>query len=427
MPGHFSSQQGGHGEEPPHPPRIPLRGEINNLQVEWNGKAWVALLSPLTFVEGKEAGTFANVFDFGASSSATPKENSTAIKAAQASLSAQGGDLFFPESLTYDETLVPTDGMRLIGRGAQQRWRSSRSAVKLTYVGVGQAVHIFNTAAETREAVEIWGLRFDGKENSGAVDGLFVDGTEGNATNYVEGIYLFDSAFTNFPRYQVLGDGLIIDLIFERCALNNIEAPSENDLFHGQHTTEAAKVITQLSFNECLIAQYGKNAWGARCGAADTRFDGGTVTTNGQEGGSGIITGPITLMGTHLEGIGEVGVGLNYTGSNNATIQPSYCASFATGIEIGAKGGAGHAIGAVINGMVGGNTVDIRITNGGTRKKTIILNTGEASGGPPVVEDERFSIDGVHEVLRLDKGPIAKPAENSKAIIEALEQLGLVT
>jgi hypothetical protein len=374
-----------------------------------------------------EAGTFANVNEYGGGSGHTPKENSRAIRAALNALFPTGGDLFFPESLAYDETIVPTDGVRLIGRGSQQRWRSPSSGVKLSYTGTGNAIHIFNEAGGTREAVEIWSLRFDGKTLSGSTNGLFVDGTAGSAIHYVEGIYLFDSAFTNFPGYQFLSDGLLIDIISERCAFNNVEAPNNNQIILPRHTGEAAKIITQMSFNECLIAQYGEN-WALQGGGVDLRFNGGTVTTNGQKKGSGLHCGTLTLVGTHLEGIAKASesVGIRYEGANNANIQPSYCAAWETGIEIGEKGSANRAIGATINGMVGGNTVDIRITNGGSRKGTKIITTGEATGSPPVIENERLAIDGEQDVMNLQKGPVATPAESTKSIIEALKSLGLV-
>jgi hypothetical protein len=399
--GHFSSDRGGHGE-----------GEPNKITRHTAGVPAV------------------NVAEFGAGPSRTPKENSAAIAAAILALPVAGGDLIFPESFSYDETLVLTDGMRALGVGAQQRWRTLKSGTRLNYTGTGQAVHIFNAAEGTREAVEIHNIRFDGVGLSGAIDGLFIDGTAGSAIHYVEGVYLFGAAFTNFPRYQVLADGLLIDIILEHCALNNVEAPSANDLYHGQHTGEPSKIITQLSFNECLLAQYGENAWACNSTCVDTRFNGGTVTTNGQAGGSGIKSGPLTLMGTHVEGIAKAAgsVGIQYQGSNPGNIQPSYCAAWAIGVQIGNPAEAAEKTsGAFIAGMVGGNTVDIRITHGGIRAHTIIAATGEAAGTPPVVEDERFSVDGVHEVVRLDRGPVAKPAENPKAIIEALEQLGLVT
>ncbi len=338
-------------------------------------------------------------------------DDAAAITAALAALPAGGGDVFFPAgTYKHSTTIALTDGQRLIGGGALQRWRSASAiGVKLVYSGVGRAIRIANTAAVNRESVEIHNIRFDGTGLVGAVDGLFIDGTAGTANNYVEGVFFNNCAFTNFPRYQVLADGLIIDAVFQRCAFNNVGAPASFDLVHVQQTGVAPKVNTQYSFNECLFAQYGPNAWCANLQTVDARFSGGTVTTNGQAGGNGIVTtGALTLIGTHLESIGLAGIGIRYASAAGAFIAPDYCASWAEGIQVGDPGnGAQRANGCVIAGMISGNGAarDIHIINGGSRTGTLILGTGQSQGGPAGVTDDRAGIDGAFELTRLDINP----------------------
>jgi hypothetical protein len=361
--------------------------------------------------------------EYGAGPSQTAAQNSTAIAAALAAVPAAGGDVLIPHGLSYDTTITLTDGVRLLGAGAQQRWRSSASGTKLTYTGTGQAVRIANPSTGTREAIELHNLRFDGTTRTGSVDGLVIDGLAGDATKYVEGVKLIDCAFTNFPRYQARLDGLLIDIIFERCALNNVGVPNSFDLVHAVQSGDPNEVVTQLSFNECLLAQYGTEAssgagaWCYRGDAANVRFVGGTATTNGQAGGSGIwvagASGALTLIGTHLEGINTslTGIGIRRSGVSGSFIAPSYCAAFDIGVQIGdPTAAATGAVDTTIAGMVGGNNTDIQIRNGGSRRGTKILATGESTGNPPTVSDLRRTTDGEWELYWLHpRGAIVMP------------------
>ena len=325
-------------------------------------------------------------------------DDAAAIQAA-ITAAAGGGDVLFPIG-TYkvSSTLNLTDGIRLVGMGAQQRWRTSSRGVTLTYTGTGQLVSIANTAGASVESVEIHNMRLDGTGLAGSVHGLYVNGLAGTTAYYTEGVLLRNVAITNFPGNQLRVDGLVIDVTCDYCGFNNSANVSANPLIYNPATGGTGKIFTQCTLNNCFLVQYG-NSWSFFGAASDLRVFGGTMTTNGQAGGSGIRNlGHLSLMGTHLEGAGSTGVGIRWLGTSAAMIEPAQLITFGTGVQIGDPGAPTvQCIGAVIGGMVGNNTVDIQVVAGGSRAGTMILTTGNAIGAPIIV-DNRASTDGVFEV-----------------------------
>jgi hypothetical protein len=344
----------------------------------------------------------------------------TALGLAQAALGTSGGAIAVPPGeYTATTPLAFTEGQRFeaVG-GGHQRWRSTRNPVKINYTGTEAAVKVQPAAGANRESVELVGIHFDGAGATGSVDGLLLDGSATPGDVYIEGVLIDRCTFTNFPRYQARLYGQVFDITFRRCAFNNADRTADN-LVH----CDVANAITspsQLLFDDCFWAPYTAGKWCFHDDAAvvsTVRFTNGTMApyVNANPGANGIskLAGGLQLLGTHIEGLGtdKSQIGVRYSGVLGALILPSYCGLLSTGVEVGNSGAKTQkARGAVIGGTVSGNTVDVRVWEGGSRRGTVILGGGEHDDTPPVVEDLRLSSDGIKEVLNLTGSSAAWPS-----------------
>lgn len=338
---------------------------------------------------------------------------SPALDAALAAMPAEGGEILIPRRSTVREfgsPLVLADGVCIAGEGIPNRFRSTdAAAVKLRYTGTGQAVLVATASGEIRESTGLRGLQIDGDGLSGAVDGLLIDGTDGLV---IEGLVFEKVAFTNFPRHQVLIDGLVFDITFDRLSVHNRDNISTNELVKLQQTRVSGGYVGQISFHEPWMLNAGAgwcfNGEGPNCG--DVRFFGGTVAgehadTSGIRHAAGLF-----IYGTHIEGqpgvgAGGGGVGIRYTGAQAAMLQPGFCADWGTGVQIGDPDNPGdRANGGVIGGVIGGNGLDIHLVAGGQRGGTIILATGVITGSNPTIQDDRQTVDGTCELTDLSRG-----------------------
>jgi Pectate lyase superfamily protein len=318
-----------------------------------------------------------------------------------------GGDVIFPVSqpaYLCSQTLIVPEGVRLVGQGNIPRWRQTQNPCKVNYTGSGAAVTVIGNASPVYEACSIVNIQFDGTNSQAGCNGLYLNGTGGT---FIEGCLFDQCAFTNFPNYQVLHDGTIFDIEYRRCNMSNPgpggAGTASSDCVHIQNGTPS-----QITFNDCFIAPYSQGTWGVNAlTGADLRFFGGTVAPycqGGTAGAHGIFgSGGLYIYGTHIENISTLqtgNYGIVYNGADGAFISPSLCTGFGTGITIGQATSApatGWTIAGQVSGYNAGGTADIFITNGGLRNGTI-LSGGWSTGTPPVVLNNRATIDGVWDV-----------------------------
>lgn len=375
-------------------------------------------------VDPGESGVF-NVVAYGWTVGGTAAANGTAsVAALAAAAAAGGGDVVYPVDGSYDTTIAPAEGVRVVGRGGLPLLTATTSATKLTKTGTGPAVLIANTSGDTREGIPIEGIHFDGTGLSGAIDGLHIDGTAGDGSNLIRGLRLNRCNVTNFPRHQVLIDGTAFHINFTDCSFHNKGSTSANDLVKAQQTKGAGAYVGQVSFHECSLIQASSTAgvwcWnGTGASLGNVRFYGGFVasehgTAHGIQHSSGLF-----IFGTHVEASAATSnIGIRYRGSEMALIFPAHVNGWTTDVQIGDPGNATEvAKGAIIAGPIS----NVHIVAGGSRRGTIVLTTGELSGSPATITDERLTTDSVSEVLRL--GPVGP--SNEIGIDFANEQLFL--
>lgn len=321
-----------------------------------------------------------------------------------------GADLYFPKppvAYKYGTTLALTDGMRMVGEGTPNRWRSAKVPVRLKYTGAGSAVTVAPGVGAGADSINIIDLEFDGSAAAAGTIGLYLNATA--AGSYIEGVHVERCTFLDFPENQARHDGTVFDVTYRHTTFMNPNVAASHCVLiqNGQPS--------QITFDDCWIMPYTAAMWAVRCLACDDlRFVGGTVAPyNGAAGANGIYAvGGLFIYGTHLEGpldtqTGTIGV--QYLGSNGAFISPSLCALFGTGIRIG-DGTATQARGWTISGNVGNNNIaagglaDVNVTAGGSRVGTI-ADLGFANGAATVV-DARRTVDGVAEVMQMHNGRI---------------------
>jgi len=350
-------------------------------------------------------GASANVLDFGAVGDGVT-DDTASITNAIASVTALGGDVLFPvPSVSYlvSTTLSLPQGVRLIGQGANLRWRNTKMPVKIKYTGSVACISVVATASALIDAAQIFNIQLDGTTAAANTDGLLLDATA--AGSAIEGFYCYELSVTNFPRYQVHHKGEVFDIQYDRLSALNPDRPADNCVFI------QGSVPSQITFNDCWIAPYTAGKYGVyqAAGGQDLRFFGGTVAPYSTPiSANGIYAiGGLYIYGTHIEGIGPDlnSVGVNYIGSTAAFIAPSQCSGFGTNLLIGDTAGS-LARGWVVAGNIGGHNAggrDVKITSGAARNGTII--TIGYANGLGVIQNERQTVDGVFTEVNNLYGP----------------------
>jgi hypothetical protein len=334
-------------------------------------------------------GLVADVKAFGAKG-----DGVTVDDAAIARAKAAGVPLYFPGDSTYllTSTLDLESGDVLIGGGTANRWRGT-SVARIKYTGTGTALRIRSTSG-VLDTVTIRNLVIDGNDTTGTVDGLTIDVSGGTA---VEGVLVEDCSIINFSRYCVSVTNLVFDVTFRRCSFNNYQRVG----LGGGTADNLVNVVSvagtsQFTFDDCYFVQHNAAKWCCVSSGDSFRFTNGTVAP--QLNANGIKHGgSLVLTGTHIEGVSDTGVGVRVRGVNGRMIAPASCQGLSVGIQVGDPDDAtAPTFGTTIMGEVGGNTTDIQIEAGGSRRGTMILPTGNVET-PVTITNNREGTDGVFD------------------------------
>ena len=347
-----------------------------------------------------------SVKDFGATGDGVT-DDTTAITNAIASVSTLGGDVLFPvPSVAYKVTTTISlpAGVRLIGQGANVRWRNTKTPVKINYTGSVACISVVASASTVIDAGQIINIQLDGTNASANTDGLLLDASASSSA--IEGFYSNELAITNFTRYQVFINGEVFDATFDRLSALNPDVAADNCVFI------QGSAPSQITFNDCWIAPYTASKWAVYQGngGLDLRFFGGTIASfSTPNSANGVYAfGGLYIYGTHIEGIGTDinSIGVQYIGSTAAYIAPSQCSGFGTNVKI-SDGTSNVARGWVIDGNIGGHIAggkDVWVTAGASRAGSI-LQIGYANGLGTIVDD-RKTTDGVYDVNNFYSGAV---------------------
>lgn len=391
-----------------------------------------------------------NVRTYGALGNGTTVDD-TAFTNAIAAAKADSRILYIPQGVYRLSTPVMAfvnngvtndSGFVVICEAPNDRWRSGIYPVRIDYRGTGQAISLSASNNSSLTSITIRGCQFDGRNltASTAVDGMLL--TAATAGSSIDGIRVEDSAFTNFPQYQVHVVGTVFDAYFDSPTLQNPnQVTGAGNLFEVESTAAG-----QITLNNPWLVQYTTGKWNVFAGrnagfpsnaVSDFRIIGGSITgydtvSNIANGANGVwVHGGLTILGTHMEDGCECNhprsIGVRYTGSNSAVIAPSNASFWGTGVELGNSGNevggsalltGTESVGATIEGGVGFNNncivpitcSDVRVVGGaGARSGTFINingiyttsgNFGTATGDPLVFIDTTASATNANNVLR---------------------------
>ena len=285
------------------------------------------------------------------------------------------------------------------------RYRSNVHPVLFDYRGTVAAVQLVSTTAQNLSSISIKGCQFDGRHVNGSVDGLLMQANAGSGDS-VEGVRITDTAFTNFPRYQIHGLRTVFDIIFTRVTAENPDR-SADDTVRFEYDNIAG-TASQWSFEECWLAPFTAGKWAAHLDVGTTwRFIGGTIAPISNTSNGIWVVGGVDIIATHIECVsGGASFGVRYVGSNGARLQPAAVNSCNIGIQIGDPAAkANNALGAIISGdIVNNTTADIQILDGGNRDNGVIIQ----AGSPVVIDNLRESIDGISNFAYLFQSDFRK-------------------
>lgn len=363
------------------------------------------------------ANTIFNVANYGATGDGTT-DDYVAINAALTDAKVSGGTVLFPlptVAYAYGTSLSLTDGVALLGEGAPNRWRSPKFPVRLKYTGSGSAIDITPTANNGIDSVQIRNLEINGVDSAAGTIGVHMNASASNS--YIEGVCLENVTIIDFPVNQSKHTNVVFDVTYQRCSFLNPNRASTSHLVHIIDATSDSP--SQITFDDCFFVMYTAGLYCCFASEAqDVRFIGGTVApyvlAGGGANGIGVIGG-LAILGTHIENLPQVGqtnIGIFYSGSNGAQIQPSQCSDFAFGVQIGVASDALDARGYVINGNIGHNQTlypaftDLLITqSGGGSRSGIVVSPGY-SNGIPVITNNRLDLESVYEVTFMQNSTI---------------------
>lgn len=350
-------------------------------------EAWV----PTTGAVANMRSGVVNVLDYGAAG------DGDAILAAVADALPGSSIEIAPATWTLTQPIVLTDGVRLIGRGAVDRWRSTVQPTIINYTGTGACIQVEPSASAGRDSIELHNIQLDGRNAGSGVDGMLLDASATNA--YIEGVLLRNCAITNFGQHQIHATGTVFDVTLDRVTLHD----KNRD---GGNLVQTDDPVSQWRFQDSWLLNYADGTWAVYSDdVAEFAFLGGTVAPMGA--GNGVYcNGSLGIHGTHFEGPSSASattIGVRYVGSTGAFISPTSISHFGIGVQIG-DGTSAQARGWVLSGGIGFNNdsvggCDVEITDGGHRYGTI-LDLGYA-GGEPTIRNDRFTVDAVQDVLNL--------------------------
>jgi hypothetical protein len=187
MPGYFSSQQGGHGEEPEKPPKPPSTGDRQFLPVEWNGAEWVPLLNPLA-----GAGPIISIEEYGGKCDDSTDDSAAWARAVAAvssggSIIMTGGGNSKASVVESGVNLEGLAGINILGQGGPE----GGSVIRKNSLG-GSVIK-----AQRSRGCHLEGLYLDHAAGGGVLAG---EGTAGEPTNFlsVERCQLFSTAGSAF-------------------------------------------------------------------------------------------------------------------------------------------------------------------------------------------------------------------------------------
>lgn len=337
-----------------------------------------------------------NVRWFGAKGDGT-NNDAVAIQAAIDLEQSNGGGVYIPTGNYLHTSPIALNhvGILIQGEGSVEKWGQSvtNRPTKLSYVGTDAAIKF---AGNNVQSCTLQSLQFDGSGASGSAHGIFLNGT-----NECTNLKFIDTTVNDFPGHQVYCpvSAATWGISFTRCNFHDRSRRLSDNLVQFDGTTSTT---AELSFFDCLFQPYTAGKWGAKLTATSIMFSGGTITTVGENNGAWLAGGG-EVYGTHFEGNNGAttnNIGVRLLGALGFKFQPGLVATFHKGVQIGdptAK--TSSAEGIVIDGAVGGNTVDIQVIDGGSRWASRIDGTGRFGGGP-VIQDDQLTIDGLAEVSR---------------------------
>ena len=354
-----------------------------------------------------------------------------AIAAAAATANAGGADVWFPPGqYKVTSVLILPTGVRLRGAGGSNRWgqNSTTYPTRINYSGTVACIALQPGASGHIRNVKIQNLHFDGTAATGAVDGLLLDSTAAGAD--IVGCVYEDCMWSNFPRSQV--NQPVVSAVqtvwgqsFVRCSFHDRDRVPTGNLVEIDGDVSHADAMT---FDDCIWAPFQIGEWAMKATGSDTRVIGGVVQSSNAGGANGLwLIGGSTVIGTHIEGLGSLGIGARLVGTAGHHFMPSFCCTWGTGVSIGDTTTKATAVaGVTIGGRVSANgTVDVLIVDGGNRSNTLLLSMGTN----PVVTDNRAVVDGVFtDVTRLDSSFLSLPTGTAAAPMirsEAFANAGL--
>lgn len=333
-----------------------------------------------------------------------------AITSAIGVISTNVGNVYFPVGhYVFSDQIILPSGISLIGDPPVDLVFGGKSATSLIYSGsASPSIVVIPPAGIYYETITIANLEIDGSGLSGGatIDGIGLLGTSGSGAG-VRGVVFDNVTIKNFPRYQVWLKENIFHVMFDKCNLENRTRTSGNDLVRCE-----GGAVGQLTYNHCWFSQATVGHWCHYGATHEARFVGGTVEA--AEGANGIYVenSGIDVLGTHVESYNPArtdGIGIRYVGNLGGTILPSNVSIFGIGIQIGnPSSGASDATGVMIGGGYSGNNIgaggkDLHIVAGGSRKGVTVLPSGTASStNGAIVLNERYTVDGSFDVIRLD-------------------------
>lgn len=336
-------------------------------------------------------------------------DDTAAIIAAVAALPVAGGSILFPPGrYIYSSKISLPSNVALLGSPPTDKIFGGISSSCLIYTGTNSpSIEVKPPASVYYETITLRDLEIDGSATGTGIDGVALLGTNG-ANAGVRGVFLENVTVKNFSHYQLWFNENIFHITLNSCNIEN-RARSEdgNDLVRCE-----GGAVGQITYNDCWFSQSVVGHWCHYGATHEARFIGGTVEASAGANGVYVENVGIFICGTHFESYNSArtdGIGIRYVGLVGGIIAPSNVSIFGTGIQIGNPSSPlTPATGVTIMGGYTGNNIaagghDLHIVSGGPRKGVMVLASATASStNGAVVLNERFTVDGSLDVVRLD-------------------------
>lgn len=323
-----------------------------------------------------------SVADWGVVGNGT--DETVGILAAALAAQTKGCTLWFPRPISryvHSQPIPVVDGFTIEGEGTPNRWRSTKDPTRIDYTGSVGAVTAIVAAGQGIDSITIRNMQWDGRGAAAGCNGLHLVATTGSGA-YVEGVFLDNSAFRNFPKHQIFGDGTVFDVTVRRGAVSNpLQAVGGDDLVRIANSM-AVDPPSQWLLEDLYQTQYADGKWCTKAtGCQDLRLKNGTLApySSGLTGAHGVYADlHLDLTGTHVESNSTTtvnNIGIHYLGSNGARIKPSQCALFGRNVVIG-DGSASAARGFELGGNIGNHNAGTSLGNWNATTNTPTLADG---------------------------------------------------